>query len=137
MFAPDSVPRRAPSGEPPPAALRTFWATFRSAFLARSAARVASLAKVPLTVRALPGGDPVYELDPARTAAFLPAVFDEEAAGEPGARGEPEPLLALVRRTVTLAASEDDRSFAKLANLEFEYVGRRWRLSRIYSRQRP
>jgi hypothetical protein len=132
LLAEQAAPARR-GGEPPPAALRSFWSAFRTAFLARNAGRVAALARVPLTVRALPDGDPVFELDRARTLAFLPAVFDEQAAAE----GTPEPLMELVRRTRDLTASEDDASFAKVANLEFEYLAHRWRLSRIYSRHRP
>jgi hypothetical protein len=124
------------TGEPSRSTLQTFWTTFRAAFMARNAARVAGLAKVPLSVRALPAGDPVYELDRAATVAFLPAVF-EEPTSSAASDGKPEPLLALVRRTKDLAPSEDDASFAKLDNLEFEFVSHLWRLSRIYSRHRP
>src|SRR4051794_8185291 len=111
------------SADPPRGALKTFWTAFRSAFLARNAARVAALAKVPLSVRALPAGDPVYELDTAAIVTFLPEIFDEPTSGD----GKPEPLLELVRRTRELAPSEDDASFAKLDDLEFEWVAHRWR----------
>jgi hypothetical protein len=112
-----------PAPEPAPS-FETFWMEFRTAALARDAARIVPLTRFPFETKGVLD-DAAKQNDETAFRALFPRLLEQDV----GLSAEPESMLNYMQRNAKVTAGEDR---VRVGQFVFEKVQNRWMFVSAY-----